>query len=636
MCGIVGIVHREKARPVPSDVIERMCTVLAHRGPDDHGVHAADGVGLGMRRLSIIDLAGGQQPVYTEDRSTILICNGEIYNYRDLRRELLARGHQLRTRGDTETIAHLYEDYGTACTEKLRGMFAFALWDGHADRLLLARDRFGIKPLYYVEAPWGIGFASELKALLAVGLSAGELDWDALDIYFQIGYIPAPHSPFRDVRKLEPGHILEWDRSGRSTITRYWDLPRDETAAPSNLEECVLQWLDDSVAAHLVSDVPVATFLSGGLDSSAIVSSMALQGEIPHAFTARYHGSGAQSADETDLARKLANRYGAKLTVVDVYPDISNIFERVVFALDEPLADESAIPSWLVSEAVSAQYKVALVGTGGDELFAGYRRHIGLLAGGLYAKLPAVVRKALSAVANTVPEPRGASLTVDRIKRFLRSSPTSVVENLLGFVAKLPDGFRQAHYAPQLRETIKGSPAAEHFTRLLRRAGNPTGLRAALYLDYKTYLPDDLLALSDRMAMAHSLELRVPFVDHELVQSVFALPDRSKVRCWQTKHLLRRALRSRLPEEHFRAPKRGFIGPTATWLRNELRDMLVDELSPNRIARLGYFDVGKVQNLLDDHFSRRHNREGILWALLCFSTWHRLYVEPYAGARYWR
>src|SRR3989454_6861549 len=310
MCGIVGIVHSDPARPVPPAMVRRMCEAIRHRGPDDEGVYVDRAVGLGMRRLSIIDLAGGRQPIFNEDRSKVIVFNGEIYNYRELRRELLRRGHTFTSRGDTETILHLYEEHGPRCVELLRGMFAFAIWDATAQTLLLARDRFGIKPLYVAEGPWGIAFASELKALHETLQTERVLDWEALDMYLQLGYIPAPRTPFRDIRKLEPGHTATWHRSRGFATRQYWDLPPPSERRPDDLEAQVLQWLDEAVRAHLVSDVPVAAFLSGGLDSSAVVASWALASEAPHAYTARYFGSGAAGADETGLARLLASRYG--------------------------------------------------------------------------------------------------------------------------------------------------------------------------------------------------------------------------------------------------------------------------------------------------------------------------------------
>src|SRR5438445_451441 len=627
MCGIAGIVHREHQRPVDPEVVQRMCEAMRHRGPDDEGCFISGGVGLGMRRLSIIDLKGGHQPVFNEDRSKAIVFNGEIYNYRELRRGLITRGHTFRSDGDTETILHLYEELGPRCVEPLRGMFAFAIWDATAESLLLARDRFGIKPLYFVTAPWGIGFASELKALLTVGLSRRQLDWEALDSFFQLGYIPAPATPFADVRKLEPGHTLTWCRAGEPVARRYWDLPQETVLEPPKVQQRVLEWLDESVGMHLVSDVPVGAFLSGGLDSSAVVASMALQGERPHAFTARYHGSGAETADETALARELATRYQARLTYIDIRPDVREVFEPIVWALDEPHADDSAIPTWLLSQAVGSDYKVALTGIGGDELFAGYRRHIGVLLGEYYSRLPPGVRRAASALASQLREPAGASLGVNRIKRFLRSASSAAAERFLGYLSHVDDGFRSELYSRELRTEITGGAAQQRFAELYRQGGCPAGLRAGLYLDYKTFLPDDILALSDRIAMAHSLEIRVPFVDHVFVEHAFRLPDRTKIGWGRNKHLLKRALRSRLPRNHFHAPKRGFVGPTSAWLRHEMRGVLEDELSTERLKRLSYFSPVAVSKLLGEHFSRRQNHERILWGLLCFSTWHRLYAE---------
>ena len=629
MCGIVGIVHRDPTHPVSPAVLRQMCDAIRHRGPDDEGVHVDGPVGLGMRRLSIIDLAGGHQPIFNEDRSAVIVFNGEIYNYAELRRGLVGRGHRFATQGDTETILHLYEEEGPECVTRLRGMFAFAIWDAKARTLLLARDRFGIKPLYIATGPWGIAFASELKALHAAGggLVDRTLDWDALDMYFQLGYIPAPATPFAGVTKLEPGHTAVWHSQRGVSTRQYWDLPRQRVAAPRDADERVREWLDESVRAHLVSDVPVAAFLSGGLDSSAVVASWALASDAPHAFTARYFGSGAASADETDLARRLATKYGVKLTEVDIHPDVRNLLEPITHALDEPHADQSAVPTWLLSQAVGASYKVALTGIGGDELFAGYRRHIGLLAGERYARLPHAVQRGVSGLANLLREPAGASLSVDRFKRFLRPGNGSTPDRFLGYVTRCADRDRQALYARDLHARLRAGGASARFRALHQGYGAPAGLTAGLYLDYKTFLADDVLALSDRMAMAHSLEIRVPFVDHLLVERVFPLPDRTKIGLWQSKRLLKRALRGRLPDEHLRAPKRGFVGPTAEWLRHELRDVIEDELAPERLRRLGYFEPAVVRGLLDDHFARRHNREGILWALLCFSVWHRVYLE---------
>ena len=626
MCGIVGVVNRDPSRPVTPDLVRALCGAIRHRGPDDEGVHVQGAVGLGMRRLSIIDLGGGHQPIYNEDRSAVIVYNGEVYNYAELRRELVARGHVFATHSDTETILHLYEEMGPRCVERLRGMFAFAIWDERKRTLLLARDRFGMKPLYVALTPGRIAFASELKALVEAGITTRSLDWDAVDMYLQLGYIPAPATPFADVRKLEPGHVLVWREGEEPRTERYWSLPTDDADAPDDVEEQLVEWLDESVRAHMVSDVPVAAFLSGGFDSSAVVAGMAQAGVTPHAFTARYRGSGAAAADETALARLLADRYGAKLSVVDVAPDAARILGPVVRALDEPHADESAIPTWILSEAVAREYKVVLAGTGGDELFAGYRRHLGLLAGQWYARVPGPLRRAASRMADLVPEPRGGDLHVHRAKRFLRSAGDDAAR-YLGYLSRTTDALRGALYGDAMRAAAGGAALARLSRIQAEAGGNGAGVRAALRMDYGVYLPDDLLALSDRIAMAHSLEVRVPFVDHVLIERVFPLSDRVRIGFWRPKRLLKAALRGRLPQAHYTAPKRGFVGPMAAWLRHELREVLADELSARRLATLGYFRPETVERLQREHASGRQNHAAILWALLCFSLWHREYVE---------
>ena len=627
MCGIAGIVYRDPSRAVRREQLGRMCAALRHRGPDDEGLFVDGAVGLGMRRLSIIDLSGGQQPIFNEDGSKVIVFNGEVYNYRDLRQRLISAGHVLRSHSDTETVLHLYEDLGPECVRELRGMFAFAIWDSTARTLLLARDRFGIKPLYVLTAPWGLAFASELKALHGAGLTSRALDWEALDMFFQLGYIPAPASPFLDVRKLEPGHTLLWSGIAEPVVRRYWRFPHENSGRPPAIEARVREWVDESVGAHLVSDVPVALFLSGGLDSSTVAASMSLVGEPPHAFTAQYFGSGKETADETGLARELAKQYGASLTLVDIRPEIRDILEPIVWALDEPHADDSAIPTWLLSQQVGHSYKVALTGIGGDELFGGYPRHLGLPLAELYRRVPAPIRRLASALAQVAPEPRAATLGVDRLKRFLRSGDGDMPDRFLSFMSRLAGEERSGLYTPELRGSITGQAARERFRSLYAQDDCPPGLTAGMYFDYMTFLPDDILALSDRLAMAHSLEIRVPFVDHELAARVFPLPYHLKIGWWRNKRLLKRAMRARLPAMHMHAPKRGFVGPTSAWLRNELRGMLQDELSSERQRRLGYFEPSMVDRLVREHMTGRHNRERILWGLLCFSTWHRLYVE---------
>lgn len=624
MCGIVGLLHSERARPVEEATIRRMCDAIRHRGPDDEGIHVDGRVGLGMRRLSIIDLAGGHQPVFNEDGSVAIVFNGEIYNYRELRDGLIARGHVMKTHSDTETIVHLYEEMGDRCVETLRGMFGFAIWDSREQRLLLARDRFGIKPLYVANGQWGIAFASELKALRAVGLAGPDLDWEALGAMLHIGYIPAPRTPYLGVRKLEPGHVLTWEPGNAPVERCYWDVPTAACRSPRDAEELVRARLDESVRAHLEADVPIASFLSGGIDSSAVVASMALDGREPHAFTVRYTGSGAERADETPLAQALANKYGIRLTIVDVAPDIRDTFGPILSAMDEPHSDEAALPTWALCQRVAAEYKVALVGTGGDELFSGYRRHFALAAAGVWQRAPGLIRDLARSLGERLGEPKDDGLFSARVKRFLRASGGTLAGRYFSLQDKIG-------LTPLFSDALPGQSAGGYARAAFERHGAnvPTDglIRPALYLDYKTYLPDQLLHLADRISMAHSLELRTPFIDHEMVEALFGLPDHVRVGLMKPKRLLKRSQRPRLTPGHFTAPKRGFTGPTGSWLRNELAETLADELSPSRLGRLGFLDVGVVDRLRREHVAREQNHEGILWALLCFTTWYRVTVE---------
>jgi asparagine synthase (glutamine-hydrolysing) len=626
MCGIVGVLHRDQGLPVAGETIRRMCDAIRHRGPDDDGAYLAGPVGLGMRRLAIIDPARGRQPISTDAGEATIVFNGEIYNYRELRSALVARGHRFHSDGDTETVLHEYVARGPAVVDRLRGMFAFAIWDRRQRQLFLARDRYGIKPLYYVDAPWGIAFASELKALVAIGATERALDWAGIDAYFELGYFPAPTTPFTDVRKLPPGHTLTWSARDGAVLTRYWDPSFPPAPPPPDAELQVRELLDDSVTAHLVSDVPVAAFLSGGLDSSAVASSMALLGHAPHAFTARYQGSGASAVDETGLARLLAERYGMRLTVIDIAPKVDEVLEPIAWALDEPLADDSAIPSWELARAVGGTYKVALTGIGGDELFAGYRRHIGLLWSERYARLPSLFRRGIGLLADGTP--LGGTASGDRLRRFVHAGGGDAASRFLRMVALLPPAERRSIYRRDVTPGVALDGAAAVFAGHLDGAGHPAGLSAGLQLDTRTFLPDDVLALADRLSMAHGLELRVPFVDHRFAAGIVPLSDRTKIGWGRPKALLRRALAGRLPAAHFQAPKRGFVGPTSSWLRRELRPLLLDELSPSRISRLGYFEPKIIEGFITDQLEGRRDRGRILWALLAFSLWHRLYVEP--------
>lgn len=631
MCGICGRLDFSLMRTFSADDLRRMSSVMRHRGPDDDGVFTRPGVGLAMRRLSIIDLAGGHQPLSNEDGSVQVVLNGEIYNYRELRDRLISRGHTLRTHSDTEVIAHLWEDEGEQAFTHLRGMFAVALWDERTRTLVLARDRIGIKPLYLAATPHGVDFASEMKVLLALPELSRALDHTAIASYFTLGYIPPPETVFSAIQELPPGHLFRWSPERNPVIRAYWSLhfETDERRTDAQwLEELDAQ-LADAVRCHLVADVPVAAFLSGGLDSSAVVAYMAsAMSTPPRAYTIRYLGPGAAGADETPLATQVARRFGAEHIVVDVAPAVGDIVDQLVNAFDQPMADPSAVPTWYLTRAVARDVKVALSGLGGDELFGGYERHVGLMLSQPLDLVPSWAATRLGTAARwIIPRLAGRGLANDRADRFLRSLGSGPAERYLGFITRIPNGDLGAILG---RSGAAGDPWPAARDRLLRHFGNDTAtplLNRALAMDYGQYLPGDILPLTDRLSMQHSLEVRVPMVDHQLVEFAARMPPRLKVKGTTKKVLLRRLLAPRLPEDLLKAPKRGFVGPMGSWLRNDLKAMLIDTLASRALRESGLVAAAPVERMLQHHLAGTSDRYALpLWSLLMFARWHELHL----------
>ena len=608
---------------------------MQHRGPDDHGAFERPGVALAMRRLSIIDLEGGAQPIANEDGSVQVVMNGEIYNFAELRAQLRAAGHTFRTASDTEVVVHLWEDYGPAAFERLRGMFAIALWDERSRTLALARDPMGIKPLYYVRRTDGLDFASEMKLLLDLEETPRDLDVDSLAVYFILGYIPPAETIYRGIVELPPGHHLVWRPGLAPAPVSYWQLnfTRNGHRSLGEWMEILDAALADAVRSHLVADVPVGAFLSGGLDSAAVVAYMggALE-EPPRTFTVRYAGAGSADADETDLAALLAHRYGTRHTVIDVQPHVAEVLDDIVEAFDQPMADESAVPTYYLTQAVAREMKVALSGLGGDELFGGYERHLGLHLSRFVDPFPVWARSAVGRGANRIaPWVAGRGLSGDRLHRFARSLGRPPAERYAGFVTRLWPEELKGLLAQSVAEAVDWG-AVQY--RLIRHFGEDEGapmLDRALRLDYAQYLPGDILALTDRLSMRHSLEVRVPFVDQRLVQLVATMPPRLKVRGLTKKFALRRLMADRLPAELFRAPKRGFVGPTASWLREELRPLVNESLSADALRDVAWLDPKAVTSMVRHHMDGRSDRYGpVLWSLLIFERWrqHNVGVRP--------
>jgi asparagine synthase (glutamine-hydrolysing) len=597
VCGICGIVSLAGA-PVDRARVERMNDSLAHRGPDSAGIYLAGGAALAARRLSIIDLAGGDQPIANEDETVWVVQNGEIYNFPELRDELTAAGHVFRTRCDTEVHVHLYEEHGPRYVERLRGMFAVALWDVRERRLLLARDRFGIKPLYYSLTRGELAFGSELKALLPE--LSRELDLDAVEAYFDAGYVPAPLTIFRDARKLPQGCVLTLRAGAAEPVVERYARPAPAEVLRGDEEELAEELrarLRDSVRAHLLADVPVGVLLSGGVDSSALTALAAEQShERLHTFSI---GFAEQSYDELGKARLVAERYGTRHHDLTLSPDIVELFPKVAESFDEPFADDAAIPTYLVSELAARTVKVTLAGEGGDELFGGYDVYA--------AHAVAPVARPLAPLLRRLPSPR--------VRRLAAAAALPPLERHLAWKRML---------APDVRAAVlrtRGADPAVLFRARWSETAGADELARVLDLDLGTYLADELLVKADRASMAHSLEVRVPFLDNALAAFALALPSRLKVRGLAKKRLLRKALAPILPAEILAAPKQGFTLPAAEWLRGPLASYARDVLAVDR----GLLDVAASSRLLDDHVARRRDNWRELWTLLSFCVWFDRY-----------
>jgi len=610
MCGICGIAAA--GGTVDPERLARMSATLVHRGPDSEGTHIERGIGLAARRLAIIDLTGGDQPIGNEDGTVVVVQNGEIYNHLELRAELERAGHRFATRCDTEVLAHGYEEWGARLWERLRGMFAVAVHDALRARVVLARDPYGIKPLYYREASSELAFASELDAL-----PRGEIDLDALEAFLAFNVIPAPLSIYREIRKLPAGHALTW-RNGTTTVERYARPgplePRTDDEAEL-VEECRAR-LRDSVRAHLIADVPVGVLLSGGVDSGVLAALAAEESSDPlRTFSIGFEES---SFDELEGARAVSARYGTRHRELVLRPDAALLLPALADAFDEPFADSSALPTYLVSKLAAEDVKVALSGEGGDELFGGYYTYVADRLAERIGPAASLARPAIDLLPSST---RKASFDY-KAKRFARSAHLPPLERHHGW---------KEIFSPDARAELKGSPSAFDPVDLLRaRYAETEGhdLLARLQdMDFGVYLVDDLLVKTDRASMAWSLEARVPFMDPVVTTFAFSLPARQKVRGFQKKRLLRKAVAQLLPDEVVHGRKRGFSIPAAAWLRGELLPFARETLSPENLRRQGFLEPGVVTRLLDDHAAGREDLSRQLWGLLAFTLWHERHVE---------
>jgi asparagine synthase (glutamine-hydrolysing) len=626
MCGIAGHI-RFDGQAVSARVLERMCAAIEHRGPDSRGIHADEGAGLGIQRLRVIDLETGDQPIYNEDRSVVVVLNGEIYNYRELRQRLEAAGHRFATDGDTETIVHLYEEEGVDCVRSLAGMFAFALWDDKRKRLLVARDRVGKKPLVYWSDGRQLAFASELGALLQLPDVPREVDHEALDAYVAYRWVPSPRTAFRGVHKLPPACRLVYE-GGQARVDRYWSLDygtKTEVSSEAELDEQLRERLRAAVRRRLVSDVPLGAFLSGGIDSSAVVAAMAAEssGQV-RTFSIGFE---SEEYNELPLARIVARRFDTEHHEFVVRPDATAILPRIVRHYGEPFADASAVPSFYVAEMARRHVTVALNGDGGDENFAGYSRYISNLALHRLDAVPRAIRRGIGRIARRVPANGRIDSWQTRLRRVSATMALDPETRYERYMTSLDGLDRDRLYTREYADMLDESIVADVVVRPFRETSANHFLDAMLDVDVRTYLPDDLLTKIDIASMAHSLEARSPFLDHDFMQFVAGLPVDQKLRGTTTKVALRRALRGWVPDEVLDAPKRGFRLPVHDWFRGELRDFAREVLLDRSSVGRGYFHAGYIEELLDDHAGERADYSQGLWTLLMFELWHREFVD---------
>jgi asparagine synthase (glutamine-hydrolysing) len=626
MCGISGVIYRDRQRAVHLQELQAMCATLVHRGPDDAGYMVQGNVGLGMRRLQVIDLVTGHQPLSNEDGRVWVVFNGEIYNYLELRKVLEQKGHTFATQTDTETIVHAYEEYGEACVTKFNGMFAFAIWDDVRRTLLLARDRLGVKPLYYFLNERCLVFASEPKALLQHGEVPRALDLEALDSFLTFEYIPAPGSMFRGIRKLPPAHVLVL-QEGQVRIQPYWELPCKTVTAPEEeLAEALYDLLQDAVRLRLVSDVPLGAWLSGGVDSSTIVCMMSeITGRPVQTFCIGFE---EDSYNETPYARLVARHFGTEHHERILRPHVVRLVEDLIGYLDEPLADVSIFPTYMVSQLARQHVTVVLTGDGGDELFAGYEWYLADKLARYYGQLPAAVRDYwLPHILQRIPPGERKKGLINKLKRFVEGAMLPAALQHFRWQIFLSEAAKQRLYSPELRHALAHhDPYAQHLASL-STAVLAEPLWQQQFADINTYLADDILVKVDRMSMAHSLEARTPYLDYRVVEFAATLPSALRLRGLHTKYLLKRCMAAKLPRAILSRRKEGFSIPMKHWLRRELRPLMQEVLSPARLRHDGLFDAAYVAQLQAEHLAGRANHAHQLWSLLVFECWRETYLQ---------
>ena len=619
MCGIAGII-KNIGETVSDREIKSMCDPIIRRGPDDWGYFLSGRIGLGMRRLKVIDLEGGHQPMYSEDNRYVIIFNGEVFNYIEIREELQRKGRDFKTNSDTEVILQAFLEYGIDSVHKFRGMFAYCIFDNFEQTLLIVRDRLGIKPLFYYFEGDTFLFGSEMKSILPFCRKL-TLNKEAVVNYLTFSYIPAPMTIYNEIHKLDAGHVLIW-KDSMIDIKKYWEVSFDNTIddlSESEIQHEFERLLDESIRLRLRSDVPLGAFLSGGIDSGLLVALMAKNlNKKVETYTIGF--SSQEGDDERDLARKVARLYNTNHHEYELTPKMVDLIPEIVDAFDEPFGDVSTIPTYVVSKMARKTLTVALSGLGGDELFAGYERYLGYVASHrLKVISPQIFNRILWPIVKNIPELPGGSNRVNHVKRFVGSLCVEGSERYLRMISLLSE--------EDLSELYLDS-SDTHFLNCKRKiknlfdqSGSLNPLSKVMYVDTKLYLPDDILCNTDRLSMWHSLEVRVPYLDHKLVEFCSKIPPEMKLRGFSKKYLLKKVAAKYLPSEIIRGKKKGFICPMSVWLERDLRDMCYDLLQSNMVKEQGIFSYSQITRILEDHFSKRALNDTLIWSLLIFQSW---------------
>ena len=629
MCGICGKVYHAVDKKVDKALIKKMSSVLTHRGPDDEGVYIKDNVGLAHKRLSIIDLtSAGHQPMSNEDGSIWIVFNGEIYNFLDLRDELIKKGHCFTSKTDTETIIHLYEEKGVECVHDLRGMFAFAIWDENKKRLLIARDRAGKKPLVYCHNNEGLLFASEIKSLLMDPSIKKDVDYNALHHFLTYQYTPSPLTSFAGIKKLPPAHILIYER-GNIVLKRYWNLSYQKKLELPSLKDYGDKFRDvfqEAVRIRLRSDVPLGAFLSGGIDSSLVVAVMSgLMNQPVKTFSIGFEEEGY---DETKYARIIAEKYKTDHHEFVVKPDAIDVLPKLVWHYNEPFADSSAIPTYYVSKMTRDYVTVALNGDGGDESFAGYERYLADKLADYYRFVPnflreRIIRKAI----DLLPCSTNRRSFLRRLKRFVKGMSEIPERRYVRWICFFDNEMKNELYTSSFKELTKGIDSVDLTVNWYKKADGEKFIDKTLFVDVMSYLPEDLLVKVDIASMANSLEARSPFLDHKVMEFAASLPADLKLRGIETKYLLKHTLSDIVPKEILHRKKMGFGVPIDVWFRNDLKEMAYDLLLDKRCVERGYFKKESVQRLLDEHVSEQYDHSYRIWALLFMELWHKMFID---------